>query len=67
MRWGHAMVSPRPVFLWGGEREKATRPYRNVHFAHTDLSGVALFEEAFYHGLRAANEVLATGTQRRKA
>jgi hypothetical protein len=67
MRWGHAMVSPRPGFLWGGEREKATRPYRNVHFAHTDLSGVALFEEAFYHGLRAANEVLATGTQRRKA
>ena len=67
MRWGHAMVSPRPGFLWGGEREKATRPYRNVHFAHTDLSGVALFEEAFYHGLRSANEVLATGTQRRKA
>ena len=24
----------------------------------TDLSGVALFEEAFYHGLRAASEIL---------
>jgi hypothetical protein len=58
MRWGHAMVSPRPEFIWSGVREKAARPYRNIHFAHTDLSGVALFEQAFYHGLRAANEIL---------
>ena len=58
MRWGHAMISPRPGFIWGGEREKAIQPYRNIHFAHTDLSGIALFEEAFYHGLRAAGEVL---------
>jgi protoporphyrinogen oxidase len=57
-RWGHAMISPRPNFTWSGIREKAVRPYRNVHFAHADLSGVALFEEAFYHGLRAAKEVL---------
>jgi hypothetical protein len=54
MRWGHAMISPRTGFLWGGERQKAVRPYRNIHFAHSDLSGIALFEHAFYHGLRAA-------------
>jgi len=59
MRWGHAMISPRPGFLWGGERQKAMKPYRNIYFAHTDLSGVALFEEAFYHGLRAADSILA--------
>lgn len=57
MRWGHAMISPTPGFIWGGEREKALQPYRNIHFAHTDLSGIALFEEAFYHGLRAASAV----------
>lgn len=57
MRWGHAMISPRPNFIWSGIREKAVKPYRNIHFAHTDLSGVALFEEAFYHGLRAAAEI----------
>ncbi len=57
MRWGHAMISPRPNFIWSGIREKAVKPYRNIHFAHTDLSGIALFEEAFYHGLRAAGEV----------
>ncbi len=62
MRWGHAMVSPRPNFIWSGIREKAVKPYRNIHFAHTDLSGIALFEEAFYHGLRAAGEVM-TKTQ----
>ncbi|MEP6704492.1 MAG: hypothetical protein ABJB34_06785, partial [Acidobacteriota bacterium] len=59
MRWGHAMISPRPDFIWSGVRDKAARPWRNIHFAHTDLSGIALFEEAFYHGLRAAGETLA--------
>jgi hypothetical protein len=65
MRWGHAMVSPRPDFIWGGERQKAMRPYRNIHFAHTDLSGIALFEEAFHHGLRAAEEMLTAEMRRR--
>jgi protoporphyrinogen oxidase len=60
MRWGHAMVSPRPNFIWSGVRERAVKPYRNIHFAHTDLSGVALFEEAFYHGLRAAKEIMSS-------
>jgi protoporphyrinogen oxidase len=59
MRWGHAMIRPRPGFMWGGARQRAARPFRSVHFAHTDLSGVPLFEEAFHHGTRAAEEVLA--------
>jgi hypothetical protein len=59
MRWGHAMIRPRVGFAWGGARIAAQRPFGPVHFAHTDLSGVALFEEAFDHGLRAAEEVLA--------
>lgn len=57
MRWGHAMISPTPGFIWGDDRRTALEPYRNIHFAHTDLSGIALFEEAFYHGLRAAEAV----------
>ncbi|HEX8338752.1 MAG TPA: FAD-dependent oxidoreductase [Pyrinomonadaceae bacterium] len=59
MRWGHAMVRPRVGFQWGGARAQAQRPFGRVHFAHTDLSGIPLFEEAFDHGLRAAEEVLA--------
>jgi hypothetical protein len=52
------MISPRTNFLWNGEREAAQKPFRNIHFAHSDLSGIALFEEAFYHGIRAAREIL---------
>jgi phytoene dehydrogenase-like protein len=59
MRWGHAMVRPAPGLMWGGARAAAAAPYRGIHFAGTDLSGVALFEEALDHGVRAAEEVLA--------
>ncbi len=58
MRWGHAMVRPRPGFCWSEALRKAAEPHRGIHFAHTDLSGLALFEEALDHGLRAAEEVL---------
>jgi hypothetical protein len=58
MRWGHAMICPRPGFLWGGARARESQPFGPVHFANTDLSGVALFEEALYHGIRAAEEIL---------
>lgn len=59
VRWGHAMVRPRPGLIWGGARAAAARPYRGIHLAHSDLSGVALFEEAFDQGVRAAEAVLA--------
>jgi len=59
MFWGHAMIQPCPGFISSPARQVAAKPLGNIHFANTDLSGVALMEEAFYHGLRAANEVLA--------
>lgn len=59
MRWGHAMVRPRPGFLWGSSRERANQTYRGVHFAHSDLSGLPLFEEAFEQGNLAASRVVA--------
>jgi len=58
MRWGHAMIRPRTGFMWGPARLEGARPFRSIHFAHSELSGVALFEEAFDVGLRAADEVL---------
>lgn len=57
-RYGHAMIQPRPGFVWGGARAAAAAPYRNIHFAHSDLSGLALFEEAFYRGIHAGEAVL---------
>ena len=55
--WGHGMIRPRTGSLFGGDRAARAAPVGAVHFAHTDLSGLALFEEAFDHGLRAAREV----------
>ena len=63
-RWGHAMIRPRPGFITSRQRRDATQPDGRIHFANTDLSGIALFEEAFDHGLRAADEVLADLTPR---
>src|SRR5690242_20457577 len=57
MRWGHAMIRPRTGFMWGQARRDAAKPFRSIHFAHSELSGVALFEEAFDNGLRAADEI----------
>lgn len=59
MRWGHAMVRPRPGFVWSNARRNAAQPHDVIHFANTDLSGVALCEEALHHGARAADEVVA--------
>lgn len=57
MRWGHAMIRPRTGFMWGQARRDGAKPFRSIHFAHSELSGVALFEEAFDVGLRVADEV----------
>jgi hypothetical protein len=57
-RWGHAMIRPTPGLIWGPGRPSARQTIGHLHFAHTDLSGVALFEEAHAHGVRAAQEVL---------
>lgn len=56
---GHAMASPRVGFL----ANKGLRALREVDgrivFAHSDLSGISLFEEASWWGYRAAGIVLA--------
>jgi phytoene dehydrogenase-like protein len=56
-RWGHAMVQPRVGFLGSGARFDAPFVHGTIRLAHSDLSGLALFEEAFFHGVRAADDV----------
>jgi hypothetical protein len=56
--WGHAMVRPVPGFIWGAERAKMQQPIGNITFAHSDLSGIAIFEEAYTRGVRAADALL---------
>jgi hypothetical protein len=64
-KWGHAMVLARPGFMWSRSLTEAAAPTARIHFAHSDLSGLALFEEAFHHGLRAAGEALSSGVAAR--
>jgi glycine/D-amino acid oxidase-like deaminating enzyme len=58
MRWGHAMIRPTPGFVWSNARRDAAHPHGTIHFANTDLSALALCEEALHHGVRAAEEVI---------
>jgi len=58
-RWGHAMARPSPGLLWGGPLVEAARPLGRLRFAHADLSGLPLFEEAQDAGVRAAESILA--------
>lgn len=57
--WGHGMILPKPGFIWGAERRDAAKPLGAIHFAHSDLSGCSIFEEANDRGVRAAEAVLA--------
>lgn len=58
-RWGHAMIRPVPGFFWGGARAAAAEPRPPFFFAHSDLSGLSLFEEAHYRGTAAAQGAMA--------
>ncbi len=54
MRYGHAMSVPVPGLRSSAALRALAAPQRRVHFAHTDVSGYSVFEEALYQGMRAA-------------
>jgi len=58
-RYGHAMARPLPGFRDEMRRMRLTAGWGKVRFAHADVSGFSLFEEANYHGVRVAEEILA--------
>ena len=60
VRIGHAMVRPTVGFLSADARRDQEWAPRGIHLAHSDLSGLSLFEEAQYRGVAAADAVLAT-------
>ncbi|MBH0111608.1 FAD-dependent oxidoreductase [Novosphingobium sp. YJ-S2-02] len=57
-RWGHAMARPSPGFLAAPARLGALGARPPVVFAHSDMSGLSLFEEAHYRGVLAAEAAL---------
>jgi hypothetical protein len=56
----HAMAIPRPGFLTAPGRAALRASDGPIHFAHSDLSGLSLFEEAAWWGCRAATRVAET-------
>lgn len=58
MRMGHAMVRPVPGYQSSAWRKLLVSGWKNIHFAHTEGSGISIFEQAQYQGVQAAQRVL---------
>ncbi|MFD2969294.1 FAD-dependent oxidoreductase [Sphingobacterium bambusae] len=59
-RHGHGMICPVPGFLNSSSKQHLAEPIEEkIFFAHSDLSGISIFEEAFYQGINVADKVLA--------
>jgi NAD(P)-binding Rossmann-like domain len=59
MLWGHAMAKPLPLVITNNYRNILQQSIDNkIHFAHTDIAGISIFEEAFYQGIDAAKKIL---------
>ena len=63
MRYGHAMSIPAPGVRSSAALKALAAPQRRVHFAHADLSAYSVFEEAFFHGMRAGRAAALTRSQ----
>ncbi len=57
--WGHGMVRPVPGSIWTEARLRRAEPIGAIHFAHSDLSGISIFEEAYTRGVLAAHAITA--------
>jgi len=57
---GHAMAVPEPGFLSSPGRLSLRNAAGPIFFAHSDLSGLSLFEEAAWWGHRAARRLAAS-------
>ena len=58
-RMGHAMIRPTPGFLSSPSRQTLRAGLPRLFFAHSDVGGLSLFEEAQARGVRAADRALA--------
>ena len=57
-RNGHAMARPLPGVVWCQARQCFAADAPHLRFAHADVSGFSLFEEAQYRGVLAAERTL---------
>ncbi|MCC7429457.1 NAD(P)-binding protein [bacterium] len=55
---GHGMVRPKVNFIWNDEVLKLSEPLGKIYLAHSDLSGISIFEEANFWGVFSAQKIL---------
>lgn len=58
VRHGHAMARPTPGLITAAARQRFVQGHPRLQFAHADVSGFSLFEEAQYRGVLAAQRGL---------
>lgn len=55
--WGHGMIRPDPGFIWGADRAAMLQQTPPLFYAHSDMSGMSLFEEAYTRGVLTAQDI----------
>ena len=60
MRWGHAMSIPVPGVRGSAALAALRQTQGRLQFAHADLAGYSVFEEAYTWGVQAARRVAGT-------
>lgn len=56
--WGHAMIRPTKGFIWGKARKAALKQHPPLFTAHSDMSGISIFEEAWTRGVASAEQAM---------
>ena len=51
-------LAGKTIFISGASRREMAAPHGRIAFAHTDMSGISIFEEACARGADAARTVL---------
>ena len=60
MRWGHAMSIPLPGVRGSSALAALQKGQgQRLHFAHSDLAGYSVFEEAYTQGVRVAQTIVS--------
>lgn len=66
--WGHGMIKPKPNFIFNSEKENYVKSIDDkLFFAHTDLAGISIFEEAFSQGIQATKQIMTVYDKHSKA
>lgn len=55
---GHGMICPKVGFRSSKSRMILEKGFKNLHFAHSDISGISIFEQAFHRGIIAAQKII---------